>query len=253
MKIIVSIVVYLLIALFLAHIVGRWLAERKPNRWLLALLTLALLTLAIAVPANATPCYKSSGNCQSPVTVSGKQSQSQAQHQAQTATGGNAQGGTANAEGGQGGAGGNAQGGSSANDNASNAVATNGGNSQSSSTTENIQRSAPAIGLGVIAPNGCGAGVQGGGSNTKGAMLAGFAWTTDECYAFILAQSYQAIGQTQAACEILSTTNAAKRAAKRGVTLPACTPPAPVTLIVQQPGTYTQEQVDIIVKKMLRK
>jgi hypothetical protein len=244
----------------LGRIVGNLFraADRKPYapmrlRWFA--LVAALLLAALALPAEATPCYKSSGNCQSPVTVSGKQSQTQ--QQAATATGGNAnaQGGSGgaggqggNAQGGQGGAGGN-----SANTNTSESSATNGGNVQSSNTTENVQRSAPAIGLGIIAPNGCGAGVQGGGSNTKGAMLAGFAWTTDECYAFILAQSYQAIGQTQAACEILSTTNAAKRAAKRGVTLPACLPPAPVVVIQQMPGTYTQEQVDIIVKKMLRK
>jgi hypothetical protein len=110
--------------------------------------------------------------------------------------------------------------------------------------------------LGIIAPNGCGAGAQGGGSNTRGAMMAGFAWTTDECYAFILAQSYQAIGQLKAACELLNTTNAAKRASKRGFALPSCEPEVrEVTRVVTQsvPGTYTQEQVNAIVRKAVSK
>ena len=87
-------------------------------------------------------------------------------------------------------------------------------------------------------------------------MMAGFAWTTSECYAFILAQSYQAIGQLKAACELLNTTNAAKRAAARGFVLPSCEPEVrEVTRVVtsQFPGTYTKEQVDAIVRKAVSK
>jgi len=112
------------------------------------------------------------------------------------------------------------------------------------------------VGLGIIAPNGCGAGIQGGGSNTRGAMLAGFAWTTSECYAFILAQAYQAVGQLEAACELLNTTNAARRATARGFKLPVCVVQVrEVTKVVTQmvPGTYTQEQVNAIVQKAVRK
>ncbi len=108
------------------------------------------------------------------------------------------------------------------------------------------------MGLGVIAPNGCGAGAQGGGSNTRGAMMAGFAWTTDECYAFILAQSFQAIGDRQSACEILLTTNAAKRAVKRGAKM-ACAVQVTTLVTVQQPGVYTREQVEAIVRKAVSK
>jgi hypothetical protein len=53
--------------------------------------------------------------------------------------------------------------------------------------------------------------------------------------------------------DILIRVDQARSEARRGVTLPACLPPAPVVVIQQMPGTYTQEQVDIIVKKMLRK
>ena len=87
-------------------------------------------------------------------------------------------------------------------------------------------------------------------------MMAGFAWTTDECYAFILAQSYQAIGQLRAACELLNTTNAAARAKRRGFALPSCEPEVhEVTRVVTQslPGTYTQEQVNAIVRKAVSK
>ena len=124
-------------------------------------------------------------------------------------------------------------------------AAFNGGNVQSS--TDVVERSAPSVGLGVIAPNGCGAGVQGGGSGTGGAGMLGFAWTTSECYAFILAQSYNAIGDRKTACLVLNTTNAARRAAKRGLVLPSCE----VTTVVTQ--GYTPEQVNAIVKKAVSK
>ncbi len=130
------------------------------------------------------------------------------------------------------------------------AYADNAGNTQQ--TTNVVERSAPGVGLGVIAPNGCGAGAQGGGSNTRGAMMAGFAWTTDECYAFILAQSFQAIGDRQSACEILLTTNAAKRAVKRGAKM-ACAVQVTTLVTVQQPGVYTREQVEAIVRKAVSK
>lgn len=85
-------------------------------------------------------------------------------------------------------------------------------------------------------------------------MMAGFAWTTSECYAFILAQSFQAIGDRESACEILLTTNAAKRAIKRGARFPQCSqPPVTTVVTVQTPGTYTQEQVNAIIRKAVRK
>lgn len=105
-----------------------------------------------------------------------------------------------------------------------------------------------------MAVNGCGNAVSGGGSNTKGAVLAGFSWTTDECYAFILSQGYQAVGQTDAACEVLNTTNAAQRAVKRGMKLPVCISEVNVvTRVVTTPGTYTTEQVNAIVHKVSQK
>jgi hypothetical protein len=135
------------------------------------------------------------------------------------------------------------------------ADASNAGNTQSSVYA--VERSAPPVGPGVIAPNGCGAGAQGGGSNTRGAMMAGFAWTTDECYAFILAQSFQAIGDRTSACEILLTTNAAKRAIKRGATFKQCV----TTVVTREPvpelpateRMYTRAQVDTIVRKAVAK
>jgi hypothetical protein len=187
------------------------------------------------------------------------------------ATGGNATGGAANAmggAGGQGGSGGSSIAGVSKSGN-SNVTTSNtnltasdsssqsqGGNASSGgnvqSTSDVVERSAPSVGLGVIAPNGCGAGVQGGGSGTGGAGMLGFAWTTSECYAFILAQAYNAVGDRKTACLVLNTTNAARRAAKRGLVLPNCEP-IKVSYNVVTPSTYTQEQVNAIVKKAVAK
>lgn len=134
------------------------------------------------------------------------------------------------------------------------ASADNAGVQQSS--TDVVERSAAAVSLGIIAPNGCGVGAQGGGSGLRGGGALGFAFTTAECYAFIQADAYRAIGQLKAACELLNTTNAAKRAQRRGFVLPTCEVEVhEVTRVVSHdvPGTYTREQVDEIVKRVLRK
>lgn len=82
--------------------------------------------------------------------------------------------------------------------------------------------------------------------------MLGIGFTPKNCYDYIQAQAYLAIGATQAACEVLNHTPAAERAVKAGAKLPDCTPPAPPAVVVAPP-TYTQEQVDLIVKRMLRK
>jgi hypothetical protein len=128
------------------------------------------------------------------------------------------------------------------------ASASNAGNAQTSNYT--AERSAPSIAQGALLIQGCGAGGNAGGSNTRGAAFAGVAWTPKECYAFMLAQAYQSVGQSQAACEVLRTTDAAKRARERGMPEIACA--AQVTTVVTQPG-YTREQVDAIVRKTLNK
>lgn len=127
---------------------------------------------------------------------------------------------------------------------------------QTASVTESMPREAPAVGLGTIIA-GCGAGAQGGGSNTHGAIIAGIGWTTDECYAFMLAQGYQAIGKRHEACEVLNTTKAADRARSRGAHLPDCEDPAPTAPAAVTPSsaqpTYTQPQVEQIVRKAASK
>lgn len=134
------------------------------------------------------------------------------------------------------------------------AVATSG--DASVSYYSKVERSAPALGQGSFALAGCGAGGNVGGSNSSGAAFLGFGFTPAECYAFMLAQSYEAIGETVAACQVLNTTNAAKRAAKRGAKLPACEPKvvAVAAPVVVPPADYvTQEQLDRAFKKSLEK
>lgn len=91
---------------------------------------------------------------------------------------------------------------------------------------------------------------QAGGSTTRAAAMLGIGFTPKQCYDYIQAQAYLAIGALQAACEILNHTEAAQRAVKNGAVLPACAPPAPP---ITAPGMYTRDQVDVIVRKAVAK
>lgn len=111
----------------------------------------------------------------------------------------------------------------------------NGNSDNTQATDVNVEgdtyeqvRQAPAVAQGSFAIQGCGAAGNVGGSNTHGAAFLGVGFTPAECYAFLLAQSYQAVGQTEAACLVLNSTKAARRAAKRGVALPSCAPGEPL-------------------------
>lgn len=108
-------------------------------------------------------------------------------------------------------------------------------------TVTNINpRQAPAVGQGSFAIQGCGVGGNAGGSNTNGAAFLGITFTPAQCYDFMLAQAYQAAGAYRAACEVLNTSKAGRRAKKRGVELPVCYAPAPPpvappTVVVEKP------------------
>lgn len=98
-------------------------------------------------------------------------------------------------------------------------------------------RQAPSIAQGSFAIQGCGAAGNVGGTNSHGAAFLGLGFTPAECYAFLLAQAYQAVGETQTACEVLNSTKAAKRAEKRGVKLADCTP---VVVVEKEPLLQTR-------------
>jgi len=90
-------------------------------------------------------------------------------------------------------------------------------------------RSAPSMGQGSFAISGCSVGGNAGGSNTSGSAFLGFGWTPLECYKFMLAQAYQAIGEKQAVCDILRKTKAGEALIKEGVELPTCEPEIVIT------------------------
>lgn len=110
-------------------------------------------------------------------------------------------------------------------------------------TVTNVNpRQAPAVGQGSFAIQGCGVAGNAGGSNTNGAAFLGIAFTPAQCYDFQLAQAYQSLGAYRAACEVLNKSRAGRRAEKRGVELPVCyapdpvTPPVPTTVVIEKPA-----------------
>lgn len=100
-------------------------------------------------------------------------------------------------------------------------------------------RQAPSIGQGSFAISGCGVAGNIGGSNTSGAAFLGLGWTPAQCYDFMLAQAYQAVGETKAACEVLNKSKAGQRAARRGIKLPDC---EPQYVVVEVPAEVDMSQ-----------
>jgi len=119
--------------------------------------------------------------------------------------------------------------------NTGNSTSNSGGNVQN--TVYEQVRQAPSVAQGSFAISGCGVAGNVGGSNSHGAAFLGVGFTTDECYLFIQAQAYQAVGQTKAACEVLNHTKAAERLVKKGMMLPLCEQPAPVVVTEKAPAS----------------
>ncbi len=93
----------------------------------------------------------------------------------------------------------------------------------------NTPKQAPALSQGSFAIQGCAVAGNAGGSGAGGAGFLGFGFTPEQCYDFMLAQAYASVGAHVAACEVLNASRAGQRAAKRGVKLPECSPPVPVS------------------------
>jgi hypothetical protein len=143
----------------------------------------------------------------------------------------------------------------------SQASSSSGGNSLE--VSEFNPRQSPAIAQGSFAIQGCGAAANAGGSNVGGAAFLGVGFTTPQCYDFMLAQAYAAAGAWSAACEVLNASPAGKRAARRGVALPQCSPPAPpaapapipaeITVKVDDGGKACEDRVDKAFKQCVAK
>lgn len=109
------------------------------------------------------------------------------------------------------------------------------------------QSSAPSVSQGSFAIAGCALAGNAGGSKLSGSAFLGFAFTPKECYKYLTAQAYQAVGQYEAACQILNTTRTAKDAAKEGVKLPDCVYQKPIVTEPSQTDTR-----DLVTKEELR-
>lgn len=113
-------------------------------------------------------------------------------------------------------------------------------------------RQAPSVAQGSIVIQTCSAGGNAGGSNTSGSAFLGFAYITASCYDLSYAAAYAALGQRQAACDILRTSKRGKKYEKRGVTLPAiCLEPAPA--VVNTENYVTKEALDRAFRKSISK
>ena len=146
-----------------------------------------------------------------------KQGQEQSQKQSQTANGGTGIGVGI----GYGGEGGAAQADASADSESASsaeASANNAGNSQNVTFAD--AREAPGVAQGAVVIPTCGAGGNAGGSSTQGAAFLGLAYVPAKCYDLMYAGAYAALGQVQAACDILKGGKFGKRAKRNGITLP---------------------------------
>lgn len=194
------------------------------------------------------------------------QGQAQGQGQAQKATGGNAVSGPSTSTSGSvalSGAASNATTGASTSNATSgpSTATSSGGAGGTSAVNESSTNSGNVTYREAVNPvqpatmiiSGCQVQGQAGGTNTRAAGMLGIGFTPAQCYDYIQAQAYNAIGAIQAACEILNHTKAALRAVRNGAVLPLCLPPAAPIAIVQAPGTYTRDQVDAIVRKVTSK
>lgn len=124
-----------------------------------------------------------------------------------------------------------------------------GGDGGDADVTITAPRQAPSLAQGSLVPSGCGAGVNGGGSGTHGAGFLGLAWTTDECYLFMLGEKFAAIGMPDTACDIWLQTKAAQRAFK-GKVVPSCTigrpTPAPTEVTLKMMGPPLQVNLPMV-------
>jgi len=205
-----------------------------------AILASAPLAAFAVSPAPAT-YVKSHANSQSAaVSVAAAAAEAAAEAAALAASNSSATGGAggnsnANATGGAGGVGGSVSGVSAAGGNADGGDSAAVANNQIMIEGDRQIRQAPAIGQGSFAIQGCGVAGNAGGSSAGGAAFLGVGFTSAQCYDFMLAQAFASVGEQQAACAVLNVSKAGRRAAKRGVVLPTCTPVAPVVLAAPVP------------------
>lgn len=121
------------------------------------------------------------------------------------------------------------------------ASSNSGGNTQSTHIVS--RESAAALAQGSLFLGDCGFAANGGGSGRGGAGFLGLAWQTPQCNDFKLAGYYFTIGDYATGCAIIAATPAGKRQAKRGITLPQCSNPAPA-----QPGSALPAQITVKVE-----
>jgi hypothetical protein len=106
---------------------------------------------------------------------------------------------------------------------------------------------------------GCGASVNGGGSNGSDAAFLGFQWVTKFCKDAQMAAFYFGLGDYQTACDILRTGAWGKQAEKRGVKLPTvCLAPAkaeavPNVVVIDGESCASKERAERVFEKCVAK
>jgi hypothetical protein len=164
--------------------------------------------------------------------------------QSQTALGGTS---TSSAQGGYA-TGGNSQ---------STSSASNQGNTQGVTISENHPRNAPSLGQGSTYIGSCGAGGTAGGSGVNGAGFLGWSWTPADCKLLLAADAYRALGMVDAACSMVNRISTVQKAWKDlGVPPPDCVtkpPVAPPAPVVDASQYATHEEVNQAFKRSVQK
>ena len=108
-------------------------------------------------------------------------------------------------------------------------------------------KQAPSVGQGSIFIPECGAGGNGGGSNSSGSAFLGFAYVPAWCQDFKYAAWLWSVGDYEGACRVMAESKVGKRAAKHGIPAPKCVPPE------QKTSNVTQEQLEVAFKEAIKK
>lgn len=212
---------------------------------------MCFVSLAFAAAASHATCTQGGYHHGSCSATNGANSPSQSQNQTQYArshsVSTSASNATSNATGGDASSQSVAMGGTGG---ASTSNASGGDGGNVAYNANQVRQTPPAF-AGTVQPTAsCKNAINGGASAPIAGISFGVGKTDKECDLRETARMFYELGERTLAVELLCTSDAAKRLQ---ACAPTVAPPAPVVVTVPTPGTYSQAQVDAIVRKAVSK